>query len=68
MQDHSSREIATKTVVGTATWVGTYFATLTIADVQAYSIIFASVATGLYYFVQALKTVLSMRKGKDHAP
>lgn len=63
MQDHS-RELMEKTAVGAATWVGTYFATLTIADVQAYSIIFASVATGLYYFVQALKTVLSIRKKK----
>lgn len=58
------KDIGLKTTGGITTYVGTYIATLTIQDLQAYSIIFASIATGLYYLVAAYTTWKHKKKDK----
>lgn len=58
------KDMGTKTAGGIITYAATYFTTMTIQDMQAYAMIFASLATGIYYLIAACNAWRHRKKGK----
>lgn len=61
---HTVKDVGEKTAGGIATGVATYYGTLTVSDVQAYAVIFASLTTGIYYCIIAYKAWKSLNRDK----